>query len=193
MSAALTTLRTALERAAAVRPKAGGFPYLAEVLRQAGVSRCRMAVPSNAMLYLTASGPVVVQEEPLCTGPVEAPPFDRAALITALRADQAGETEFPEFVRGAGRPVCSGTTSICTPAPAPTTEPRATATPRTTRRSPSEARPGRPPTSHRAGHRTSAGPPAARERGSAARGKMLGPTAQRGPSVRALPCPAVML
>ncbi|MEV7468815.1 DUF1398 family protein [Streptomyces kronopolitis] len=32
--------------------------------------------------------------------PVEAPPFDRAALIAALRADQAGETEFPEFVRG---------------------------------------------------------------------------------------------
>ncbi|MGW9075646.1 DUF1398 family protein [Streptomyces kronopolitis] len=100
MSAALTTLRTALERVAAVRPKVGGFPYLAEVLRQAGINRCRMAVPSNAMLYLTASGPVVVQEEPLCTGPVEAPPFDRAALIAALRADQAGETEFPEFVQG---------------------------------------------------------------------------------------------
>lgn len=93
-------MHTALARAAAVRPKVGGFPYLAEVLRQAGVSRCRMALPSNAMLYLTAAGPVVVQEEPLCTGPVEAAPFDRAALITALRADQAGETDFPEFVQG---------------------------------------------------------------------------------------------
>lgn len=34
------------------------------------------------------------------TGFVAAPPFDRASLIAALRADQAGETTFPEFVRG---------------------------------------------------------------------------------------------
>lgn len=34
------------------------------------------------------------------TGFAPAPPFDRAALIAALRADQVGETTFPEFVRG---------------------------------------------------------------------------------------------
>ncbi|MFD5621328.1 DUF1398 domain-containing protein [Streptomyces yangpuensis] len=97
---AISRLQAALERGAAARPRVGGFPYLAESLRQAGVSHCRMAVPSNAFLYLTEHGHVVVQGEPLVTGFAVAPPFDRAGLITALRADQAGETTFPEFVRG---------------------------------------------------------------------------------------------
>jgi uncharacterized protein YbcV (DUF1398 family) len=100
MSTATTKLRAALERAAAIRPRVGGFPYLAEVLRQAGVTRCRMAVPSNAMLYLTDAGHLVDQGEPLVTGMVEAAVFDREALIAALRADQAGETTFDEFVQG---------------------------------------------------------------------------------------------
>ncbi|MFD4926291.1 DUF1398 family protein [Streptomyces goshikiensis] len=97
---AIGQLRAALERGAAVRPQVGGFPYLAESLRQAGVTRCRMAVPANAFLYLTEHGDVVVQGEPLVTGFATAPPFDRAALVEALRADQAGRTTFPEFVRG---------------------------------------------------------------------------------------------
>ncbi|MET8100797.1 DUF1398 family protein [Streptomyces sp. NPDC005236] len=100
MTDAIDNLRAALARAEAVRPKAGGFPYLAESLRLAGVSGCRMTVPSNAMLYLTAAGPVAVQGEPLITGMVGIPPFDREALIAALRADQAGRTTFPEFVQG---------------------------------------------------------------------------------------------
>ncbi|MEU6815368.1 DUF1398 family protein [Streptomyces sp. NPDC046860] len=97
---AVRTLEAALARAAEIRPRTGGFPYLAETLRRAGVTRCAMTVPSNAMLYLTAAGPVAVQGEPLFTGTSGVPSFDRAALITALRADQAGETAFPEFVRG---------------------------------------------------------------------------------------------
>ncbi|MEV7583837.1 DUF1398 family protein [Streptomyces erythrochromogenes] len=97
---AIRHLQAALERGAAVRPKVGGFPHLAESLREAGVTRCRMAVPSNAFLYLTGHGNVVVQGEPLVTGFAVVPPFDRAGLIAALRADQAGETTFPEFVRG---------------------------------------------------------------------------------------------
>ncbi|MFG2233199.1 DUF1398 family protein [Streptomyces sp. NPDC048723] len=100
MNTAVTIVQAALEHAAAVRPEVGGFPYLAEALRQAGVTRCRMAVPSNAMLYLTDAGPVAVQGEPLVTGMIDVAPFDREALVAALRADQAGETAFPEFVRG---------------------------------------------------------------------------------------------
>ncbi|MFK0257949.1 DUF1398 family protein [Streptomyces sp. NPDC090445] len=97
---AISRLRAAMERGAAVRPRVGGFPYLAESLRQAGVTRCRMAVPANAFLYLTAHGNVVVQGEPLVNGFAVAAPLDREALVAALRADQAGETTFPEFVRG---------------------------------------------------------------------------------------------
>ncbi|OPF75402.1 DUF1398 domain-containing protein [Streptomyces antioxidans] len=97
---AIDHLRAALERGEAARPKAGGFPYLAESLRRAGVTHCRMAVPANAFLYLTEHGDVVVQGEPLATGFALAPRFDEAALIAALRSDQAGETTFPEFIRG---------------------------------------------------------------------------------------------
>ncbi|MGW4686662.1 DUF1398 family protein [Streptomyces sp. NPDC004244] len=96
----ITRLQAAMERGAAVRPKVGGFPYLAESLRRAGVTHCRMAVPANAFLYLTEHGDVVVQGEPLVTGFAVAPPFDRSELVAALRADQAGRTTFPEFVRG---------------------------------------------------------------------------------------------
>ncbi|MEV5781746.1 DUF1398 family protein [Streptomyces sp. NPDC052287] len=100
MNTATDRLRAALDRAAAIRPKEGGFPYLAEALRQAGVTRCRMAVPSNTMLYLTDAGPVAVQSEPLVAGMVDVTPFDRRALLTALRVDQAGDSTFPEFVQG---------------------------------------------------------------------------------------------
>lgn len=103
MSTAISNLQTALERAATVRPKVGGFPYLAESLRQAGVARCRMVVPSNAMLYLTDTGPVAVQGEPLVAGMVDVLPFDGQGLVAALRADQAGETTFPEFIEGCWR------------------------------------------------------------------------------------------
>ncbi|MFE9629439.1 DUF1398 family protein [Streptomyces sp. NPDC006463] len=100
MSTATTNLQAALKHAATIRPEVGGFPYLAEALRRAGVTRCRMAVPSNAMLYLTDAGPVAVQGEPLVTGMLDVMPFDRQALVTALRADQAGQTTFAEFVQG---------------------------------------------------------------------------------------------
>jgi uncharacterized protein YbcV (DUF1398 family) len=35
---------------------------------------------------------------PLTTGFTNVPPFDRDALVRALRRDQAGETTFPEFL-----------------------------------------------------------------------------------------------
>ncbi|MFF2997514.1 DUF1398 family protein [Streptomyces sp. NPDC057950] len=100
MNTATDRLRAALDRAAAIRPEEGGFPYLAEALRQAGVTHCRMTVPSNTMLYLTDAGAVAVQSEPLVAGMVDVTPFDRPALLAALRADQAGDSTFPEFVQG---------------------------------------------------------------------------------------------
>jgi hypothetical protein len=41
---------------------------------------------------LTHEGPVVIQSEPLATGMMDVPAFDRAALIRALRTDQAGNS-----------------------------------------------------------------------------------------------------
>jgi uncharacterized protein YbcV (DUF1398 family) len=34
---------------------------------------------------------------------IDVPPFDREALIAALRADQAGKTTFPEFLAASWR------------------------------------------------------------------------------------------
>ncbi len=98
MSQAIEKLTGAMARAAAGRPRAGGFPYLAEALRQAGATRNVWSLPSCQSLFLTKDGPVVMQGTPLVTGAVDVPNFDREALITALRIDQAGERSFPEFL-----------------------------------------------------------------------------------------------
>jgi uncharacterized protein YbcV (DUF1398 family) len=98
MSKAIENLQAAQKRAMAIRPKVGGFPYLAEVLRQAGVRRNFWFLPSCQSLYLTETGTVVTQGTPLISGMQDVPPFDREALIAALRTDQAGKSTFPEFL-----------------------------------------------------------------------------------------------
>lgn len=101
MSIAIDNLQAALQRALAAKPKVGGFPYLAETLRRAGVQRNIWALPACQSLYLTVGGPVVVQGAPLITGFADVPPFDPTALVTALRTDQAGESSFSEFLAAA--------------------------------------------------------------------------------------------
>jgi len=103
MSQAIENLMKAMERAAAIRPKVGGFPYLAESLRRAGVTRNVWSLPGCQSLFLTELGPVVMQGAPLVSGAVDVPAFDREALIRALRVDQAGESTFPEFLAASWR------------------------------------------------------------------------------------------
>ncbi|HZQ52032.1 MAG TPA: DUF1398 family protein [Bryobacteraceae bacterium] len=98
MSKAIENLQAAQHRAMAIRPKVGGFPYLAEALRQAGVTRNLWFLPACQSIFLTNHGPVVMQGAPLLSGTADVPPFDRDALIKALRTDQAGESTFPEFL-----------------------------------------------------------------------------------------------
>jgi uncharacterized protein YbcV (DUF1398 family) len=103
MSTAVDNVVKAMERAAAIRPKVGGFPYLAETLRRAGVTRNLWSLPSCQSLFLTGEGPVVMQGVPLVYGTLDVPAFDRDALIAALRIDQAGESTFPEFLDASWR------------------------------------------------------------------------------------------
>ena len=103
MSKAIDNLQAAQQRAVAGRPKVGGFPYLAETLRRAGVTRNLWFLPACESLFLTELGPVVIQSPPLVSGMIDVPPFDREALIAALRADQAGKTTFPEFLAASWR------------------------------------------------------------------------------------------
>lgn len=98
MSQAIKTLEQAQALAMKIRPKVGGFPYLAEVLRQAGVQRNLWTLPSCQAVFITKHGNVISQMPPLTSGSVEIPSFDEAALIKALRRDQAGESSFPAFL-----------------------------------------------------------------------------------------------
>jgi len=103
MSKATENLQAAQQRAMAARPKVGGFPYLAETLRRAGVIRNLWFLPACQSLYLTQDGPVVNQGTPLLSGTADVPPFNREALIEALRTDQAGKSTFPEFLAASWR------------------------------------------------------------------------------------------
>jgi uncharacterized protein YbcV (DUF1398 family) len=103
MSKAIENLQAAQQRAMAVRPKVGGFPYLAETLRRAGVTRNLWSLPACQSLYLTQDGPVVTQGTPLVSGTADVPPFNREALIAALRTDQVGNSTFPEFLAASWR------------------------------------------------------------------------------------------
>lgn len=98
MSKALENLLNAQQQAMKIRPKIGGFPVLAESLRVAGVTRNIWTLPACQSLYLTELGPVVQQGTPLLTGAHDVLPFNREALIKALRTDQAGLSTFPEFL-----------------------------------------------------------------------------------------------
>ncbi len=82
-----------------IRPRAGGFPVLAEVLRLAGVTRNFWSLPSCQSIYLTKMGVVVQQGQPLVSETTDVPKFEKEALIRALRLDQAGESTFSQFLK----------------------------------------------------------------------------------------------
>lgn len=91
-------LREAQKVAMAIRPKVGGFPVLAEVLRKSGVRMNRWTLPSCQAIYIMEEGSVIQQGAPIVSDKEVVPPFDRMALIKALRDDQEGRSAFPEFL-----------------------------------------------------------------------------------------------
>lgn len=101
MNQLIQKLTEAQKHAMSIRPKIGGFPVIAEVLRQAGVQVNRWSLPSCQSIYVMKEGSVVQQGVPLVVGTHEIPKFNRDALITALRIDQEGRSTFPEFLQAA--------------------------------------------------------------------------------------------
>ncbi|MDP1880000.1 MAG: DUF1398 family protein [Parachlamydiaceae bacterium] len=99
MSKAVENLLKAQQFAMSIRPKVGGFPYLAEALRRAGITQNIWNLPSCQSIYLTKDGSVVSQGTPLVSTIVDVPPFNGEALIKALRIDQVGQSTFPEFLK----------------------------------------------------------------------------------------------
>jgi uncharacterized protein YbcV (DUF1398 family) len=103
MSKAIRNLVAAQRRAMAIRPRVGGFPYLAETLRRAGVTRNVWTLPACQSVYLTNFGPVVSEGASLVTGVNDVPPFDPEAIVSALEWDQAGKSTFSEFLTASWR------------------------------------------------------------------------------------------
>lgn len=99
MRSPVEALTEAQQYAMSIRSEAGGFPVLAEVLRQAGVRINRWTLPSCQAIYLMKEGSVVQQNAPLVTATHPIPRFDEAALIAALRKNQEGRSTFPEFLQ----------------------------------------------------------------------------------------------
>ncbi len=94
-------LLAAQKKGLSIRPKVGGFPVLAEVLREAGVHINSWSLPSCQSVFLMDDGAVVQQGTPLVTGTHDVPEFDEEALIEAIRADQKGKMTFQEFLQAA--------------------------------------------------------------------------------------------
>lgn len=105
MNTLIKKLTEAQKYAMSIKPKVGGFPVLAEVLRQTGVKINRWSLPSCQSIYIFNEGTnevsVAQQGAPLLTGTFEIPKFSHEALITALRTDQEGRSSFPEFLMSA--------------------------------------------------------------------------------------------
>ena len=92
-------LQKAMEYAMKNRPKVGGFPFLAECLRKAGVKHNIWSLPAVMSMYLMNDGEYIInQGTPLVVGMIEVPKFDEESIIKASRIDQAGESTFPEFL-----------------------------------------------------------------------------------------------
>lgn len=101
MNKILDKIIEAQKYAMSICPKAGGFPVLAEVLRQAGVQENHWFLPSCQSIYLMQGGAIVQQGTPIIIGTFEIPKFDQKALISAIRIDQEGNSTFPEFLEAA--------------------------------------------------------------------------------------------
>lgn len=99
MNIAVEQLVAAQAQAMRMRPKVGGFPVLAKILRQAGVHSNEWHLPSLQSNYQTDHGPVIQQGTPLAIGSLAVARFDRDAVIQAIRTNQAGESTFAEFLQ----------------------------------------------------------------------------------------------
>jgi uncharacterized protein YbcV (DUF1398 family) len=78
----------------------GGYPYLAEALRQAGVMHYVYTLPSGQCIFYAHDGKVATQSDVVASGMLEVPSFNKDAFIKVLRKSQNGDMTFPEFLKG---------------------------------------------------------------------------------------------
>lgn len=94
----LNNFKNAMAKSEKVRPKIGGFPYLAECLREEGLTKNTWCLPSGDSFYFTSEDSLVIPGKPLIGDITTYPTYSEEKLINALRSDQSGKTTFPEFL-----------------------------------------------------------------------------------------------
>jgi uncharacterized protein YbcV (DUF1398 family) len=97
-TAQIEIVQQARRRGTAARPRINGFPYFAEALRAAGINAVETSIATGGSVYYLADGAVSETFDPIVAPVSVVPEWDERALITAIRADQAGESTFPEFL-----------------------------------------------------------------------------------------------
>lgn len=95
----LDKLKNAMARSENGKPKIGGFPYLAECLRQEGFTKNTYYLPSSDSFYYSTKGSLVVPGKSVIEAVSFCPNFSEEELISALRSDQARQTTFAEFLK----------------------------------------------------------------------------------------------
>jgi uncharacterized protein YbcV (DUF1398 family) len=101
MTSPLLALQKAQEFAFNNKPLEGGFPFLAECMRRAGVRRNTWYLPACTSVYEMENTTLVTQMPSLIQSMVEVPMWNQDTLIAAIRTDQAGQTQFVEFLQAA--------------------------------------------------------------------------------------------
>jgi len=76
MNKSIEDLIAAQKYALSRSPKIGGFPFFAEILRQAGVRINHWFLPSCQSIYVMKDASILQQETPLIIGTYEIPKFD---------------------------------------------------------------------------------------------------------------------
>ena len=61
----LNNFKNAMAKSEKVRPKIGGFPYLAECLREEGFTKNTWYLPSGDSFYFTSEDSLVIPGKPL--------------------------------------------------------------------------------------------------------------------------------
>ena len=88
----LNNFKNAMAKSEKVRPKIGGFPYLAECLREEGFTKNTWYLPSGDSFYFTSEDSLVIPGKPLIGDITTYPTYSEEKLINALRSDQSGKT-----------------------------------------------------------------------------------------------------
>lgn len=94
----LTPFKRAMLKSEKNRPESIGFPYLAECLREEGFIKNIWYLPSGDSFYLSKDDSLVIPGKSLIEEVTASPYFSKEKLINSLRADQAGQTTFLEFL-----------------------------------------------------------------------------------------------